>query len=559
LAGALIASLTSVIGKAVAQHTVVQDAGGGRKMELVYNAAGQVTEQRMLGPDGNLTEKTEFEHRPGFYQPQEVVTSYWPDGKVKTIVRTTYDANSNFLLELARVFDESGKQTGGHRLTHDPELNVYHCYEWNRATQNYKEVVCPAGEGGGGGEGPEEARQYSYDEVMRHLNTARKAAQQEQRVQSRRPMSADEVHPAVANKEVGLVLPAQIGSGDVFSGTIVANPERYNDVAGVKVFRFTVPFTASGTGSSLMDWEVVTLGKGPQRADGPVTFALGPGSSQLKLTLQQVGSPATAVSQVIDVGQFKSRPQAQRAFQAAPLCMKGQLCAVSGPLSGDASRTFVAIDNRPATIIAESRSMAYLTVPQGMNPGDHGMFLAEGAQVVAFPMVVGELLLEQGRNFSQGQTLALNVRLQGPDELPESEWRLGNFPVENLVQARKLVPEFALPRESHGVQERREAEEKREAREKDKPGAEPEKDATGQILVVIRNPAPEQVTLWGSGNGDLVFRLGRPSFARGDFSYDFVAEAKQAGTFAVKGCVIPFLAPVAGQEFTVKTGTAGVN
>ena len=71
----------------------------------------------------------------------------------------------------------------------------------------------------------------------------------------------------------------------------------------------------------------------------------------------------------------------------------------------------------------------------------------------------------------------------------------------------------------------------------------------------LSESAPEQVTLRGSHNGDFVFRLGKSSFARGDFSYDFVAEARQAGNFAVKGYVIPFLAPVTGQEFAVRAGT----
>jgi len=36
-----------------------------------------------------------------------------------------------------------------------------------------------------------------------------------------------------------------------------------------------------------------------------------------------------------------------------------------------------------------------------------------------------------------------------------------------------------------------------------------------------------------------------------------VVEPVLSGSFAVKGYVIPFLAPVAGQEFAVKTGNPG--
>jgi hypothetical protein len=46
--------------------------------------------------------------------------------------------------------------------------------------------------------------------------------------------------------------------------------------------------------------------------------------------------------------------------------------------------------------------------------------------------------------------------------------------------------------------------------------------------------------------------LSGDAFSRGEFKYDLVVEAKKAGRVDVKGYVIPFLAPVAGQEFTEK-------
>src|SRR5450759_510654 len=96
--------LTCSVAPSFAQKTVVQDAGGGRKTELDYDAAGRLTEQRMLGADGKVINKTEYEYRPGYYQQQETVTSYWPDGKVKTVTRTSYDPNGNFTLEFVQVY-----------------------------------------------------------------------------------------------------------------------------------------------------------------------------------------------------------------------------------------------------------------------------------------------------------------------------------------------------------------------------------------------------------------------------------------------------------------------
>ncbi len=96
---------------ALGQRTVVQDAGGGRKLELHYNAEGKVAELRTIGPDGQLLQQQTLEYPAGSYVPNTTATSYWPNGKVHKITRNTYDNNANFTGEFAQVFDESGKQT----------------------------------------------------------------------------------------------------------------------------------------------------------------------------------------------------------------------------------------------------------------------------------------------------------------------------------------------------------------------------------------------------------------------------------------------------------------
>ena len=60
-----------------------------------------------------------------------------------------------------------------------------------------------------------------------------------------------------------------------------------------------------------------------------------------------------------------------------------------------------------------------------------------------------------------------------------------------------------------------------------------------------------------SENEMLVFHLGDEAFSRGEFKYDLLVEARKAGKIDVKGYVIPFLAPVAGQEFPVKADATG--
>ena len=158
-----------------AQRTVIQQSGGGRKLELHYNAADQVTEIRTLGADGQLLQKQILEYPVGAYVPQTESTSYWPDGKVHKITRDTYDNNANFTGEFIQVFDESGKQITGHQLTHDPQTNVYHCADWNVSAQKYLTIDCPAGEESSGP--PEAVKKFTQEEVTQQLANARQTAQ----------------------------------------------------------------------------------------------------------------------------------------------------------------------------------------------------------------------------------------------------------------------------------------------------------------------------------------------------------------------------------------------
>ena len=101
-----------------------------------WTTTPQVTEQRSIGPDGKLQQKADYEYLPGHLTSQQTTTSYWADGKsVHKVTSVTYDSSANFTGEFIQVYDESGKQTGGHRLTHDPMTNVYSCNEWNVAAQ----------------------------------------------------------------------------------------------------------------------------------------------------------------------------------------------------------------------------------------------------------------------------------------------------------------------------------------------------------------------------------------------------------------------------------------
>lgn len=544
---ALSALLVCSAATGMAQRTVVEKNGAGGRIETDYNAADKATEMRTIGGDGKLQQKVDYEYLPGYYAAQQNDTTYWPNGQVRRVARNTYDESANFTGEFIQVFDESGKQIEGHKLTHDPWTGVYRCSDWNVAAQDYRAIDCPAGEEERGE--AEKLKTFTYDEVMKHLEAARETARQARNTAHTQPKTP--VHPltASARREVGLVWHAQLRPGERVSGTVIENPDQYGEMPEVTVTRVAVPFESAGAGSRLSGWLFETAGEEPRRADGPITLVVPGHESGLTITFREAGNPSHSVSQTLNIPQLSEKKSLPlKSFQAPPLCMKGELCVVSGPFSGDSTKTFAAFEDQPATIVAETSDAAYLRIPENIEPGSSPLFIAEGTKVVAFPVVVGEFVIKNnGRELQAGETLITFPTLEGPADIPDPAWQIGDFPATNLERAQQLIPGFQLSQTDGETREKLEAPEKGESKEKHE-----EKKQEGEILLVVQNLTPEQTSLRSSRNGVLVFHLSDEAFRRGEFKYDLVVEARKAGKVEVKGYVIPFLAPIVGQEFGIK-------
>ena len=559
LLGVLVAAAS-----ALAQRTETQNGGGGNKLEQHYNAAGQVTETRTIGPDGKLLEKDTLEYPPGALVPQSVSTSYWPNGQPHKITRNTYDNNSNFTGEFVEILDDTGKQIGGHRLTHDPQTNVYTCAEWNDAAHAYKGVDCPAGEESSGT--PEAAKTFTADEMQEQLARAR-----EPQRPSRRPATAA-ASPGANVKEVGLVLPAHVRPGERVSGSVVEDPSDYDGSPEVMVTRFALPLAASGKAATLSGWQVEISGEPAQAADGPIVMTVPAGQSALAVLFRAADNAAAPVSKSVKLaGVTRARAAPDKAKASTPylapaLCLKGRLCVVRGPFSGDSRKTFAAFETRPAKIVAETPDSAYLAIPDATEPGQRPLAMAEGTKAIAFPMAVGEFSLHPDRrNLPKGETLLMYATIEGAGDVPDSEWRPGNFPPSNLEEARKLLPGFQpaggeSAHDKHEAEERREKEKRAAMKSGEKNNSEAkgesEENEGGEILLVLKNLTPDVANFRDSKNGTYVFHLNSDAFKMGDFSYKFLVEAKQTGNFGVQGWLIPFLAPVKGQEFPISATTS---
>ncbi|MGA2904888.1 MAG: hypothetical protein ABSD98_13715 [Candidatus Korobacteraceae bacterium] len=541
-----------------AQRTVVQESGGGRKIELQYNAAEQVTEMRTLGADGQLLQKQTYEYPAGSYVPQTTSTSYWPNGKIHRITRDTYDNNANFTGEFIQVFDESGKQIAGHQLTHDPQTNVYHCADWNVSAQKYQTVDCPAGEESSGS--PETVKKFTQDEVTQQLAHARQAVPQ---ASKSRPAAVPPSQPAAGTnvKEAGVILPARTRPGERVSGSVVEDPSHYEGTPGIVVTRVALPFAPTGAASTLSGWTLEVSGQPPQPADGPITLTVPAKRGELVVLFREAANASNPISKAISLPRGPSpKAKTPTSYLAPAICLKGQPCVIQGAFSGDNSQTFAAFEDRPARIVAETADTAYIAIPERTEAGLRPLVIAEGPKAVAFPMVVAEFsLTPERRDLSKGQQLLLYPTIEGPEELPDSLWLPGNYPASNLEEARKLIPGFQVPRASREAKEKREAESKEKREAKEKPAAEKgerDEDQGGEILLVVKNLTPDQASFHESKNGTFIFHLKVASFKMGEFRYKFVAEAIKSGTFAVQSYVIPFLAPVTGQEFPMTPAPA---
>jgi hypothetical protein len=136
--------------------------------------------------------------------------------------------------------------------------------------------------------------------------------------------------------------------------------------------------------------------------------------------------------------------------------------------------------------------------------------------------------------------------------LPEEDWRAGTFPSSNLEWAHRFVPGFQVPRESHAEREEREMMERMEQTQKGtKPESKQKEEKLGTVMYFVKNTTPDVVSWRGAKDGTFALPLNPESFSQGDYRYKFVAEASKTGTYAMEVALIPFVAPVHGQKFTL--------
>ncbi len=538
----------------------VRDAGGGNKEELVRNAAGQVVETRTVDANGKVRSRNTVDYQPGHYAPNTTTTSYYADGKsVENSVKVTYDSSANFLSETVEQYLQSGKHVSGHKILHDPVTGEFRCWKWNEATQKADRIVCPSGEESG--EKPPPLKRISQDDALKLFEASRTAAKAQQKSERMTPMKPTTPQVTPKPTQYFVVLPAALVAGKQVSGSVVHDADYLRLRPELIVEEVKLPLDPGGSAAKLSGWRVEVAGSQPQAANNPFTFTVPSGPSSLEVKIYPEGQAAQAIVKSIPIPKTpppSSKPKS--GYVAQTVCVFDDVCPIGGVFDGNATTALAAFDDKPAKIVAETTDMAFISVPDTVQYGVRQLLFNQGNELLAFPVVLVQMeIVSDGltlddfkREVKKDDHSLIFAGVIGVQNLPEDDWSAGMFPKTNLEWARRFVPSFEVPHETHAQREEREMMEKLERQQKgEKAPAKEKEEKLGYIVFFLKNDTPNVGTWRGSQAEAFALPLNPESFSQGDYRYKFVIDAVSNGTSKMDAALIPFVAPVQGQKFTV--------
>ena len=562
LLSAVVASSGLLV--AQSQNVEVRNAGGGNKEELVRNGAGQVVETRTVDANGKVRSRNTVDYQAGHYAPDTATTSYYADGKsVENSVKVTYDPSANFLSELVEQYDQSGKHVNGHKLLHDPVTGEFRCWKWKADSQKYDRVVCPSGEESG--ERPPPLKRLTQDQAVKLLEAARTAATAQQKSERMMPMKPTTPQVMAEPTQFAVVLPAALVGGKQVSGSVVDNTTYLRLRPELIIEEVKLPLDPGGNAAKLSGWRIEVAGSQPQPANNPFTFTVPKGASSVEIKMYPGGQPAQAIVKSIPIPKTpppSSKPKS--GYVAQPVCVFGDVCPIGGVFDGNATTALAAFNDKPAKIVAETNDMAFISVPDTVEYGVRQLLFHEGNELLAFPVVLVQMqIVSEGitlddfqREVKKDEHKLIFAGVVGVQALPDDNWTPGMFPKTNLEWARRFVPGFEVPHESHAQREEREMMEKLEQQQKgEKAPAKEKEENLGYIVFFLKNETPN-IGTWRDSQGQaFALPLNPESFSQGDYRYKFVIDAANTGTSKIDAALIPFVAPVQGQRFTVQANS----
>ena len=320
---------------------------------------------------------------------------------------------------------------------------------------------------------------------------------------------------------VGVVTGQDTRTGEKTTARVVSNPKSFQNIPGLRVIELTTRVARGKDGKPDTDSLVARIGDGPpQKCDGPVTGTAS--GDKLRVSVGQPGQTPATGEVPLTPGQPRTAPTTVRPeqFHSPAVLQRGTVGVVHGPFDGRNLGTSVMVGGKKAEILAETGNALYYVIPSGVEPGQNNVVVEEQGVTMKFRVATVGLQMAAGRlNLEKGETGTFTATVTGADKLPPSAWQAGD-PSEfgDLVDMEQVRRMGFRP---------------------------PAKGQPGVVLLLLENMSPQVVSM--SGGNSVSQQLGQSSFAGGPYVYNGSVHAGQKGSFAIKGQVIPFLAPVAGE------------
>ncbi len=338
---------------------------------------------------------------------------------------------------------------------------------------------------------------------------------------------------------VGVVLPVNVKPGEVGSGSLVTDPDRYEDVPALRVIPLRLPLQAGASAHATLEDLSVVLDGYSQPADEALTFTVRDGATSLPIVIRRRSDPATLAAGEAPIepshggGASPGRPDntpAPSGYTTPPVCVAGGVQKIEGPLSGNSHETSIDVDGLPAQVVAETPRAVYWRLPDQASAGPHQLRLRQGRTEVSFQVCVLSLTMHANQStLLRGQSTEFQATVSGPEQLPAATWDRAGVPSDlvNVPKLGQIASAFRVP----------------------KPGEQ------GKILFRIDNASRATVSIRPSHGETVVETLGRSDFLAGPHTFSGTIQSKVSGPFTIDGLVVAFFEPIPGHVTTAPVYT----
>ena len=238
---------------------------------------------------------------------------------------------------------------------------------------------------------------------------ARKAADQPASVRAESAPSLSVTTVSVPEGTLRVYLPSDIAAGDTISGTVVAEPagtgeaQRSENTSTLNGYVIDV-----GTQKSTVAHRAFTFVVPAASAAAALIVRRGNGAEVKRASIAVRPQPAQSNRRVIPSD-----------FHFPQTVAAGQAFTVSGPFTGDVSKSALSVGGRPVEVIAESPRAFIASAPQNVSGPTTYQLKENGVAVTAACNVVKISLSAPVTRLTKGEHSVVHVEITGLDGIHE--------------------------------------------------------------------------------------------------------------------------------------------